>query len=572
MAQRRNSPVLRFLNKLFEDRTIAGLNDRQLLKRFAANRDEDAFTLLVRRHGGMVLGVCGRVLADPSDVEDAFQATFLVLARKSSSFGWRDSIGNWLYGVALRVAKKMLLQRRRQSLTSVAVIEMPARLLAQADPSVAACQRELSEKLDEALQHIPAEFRAPLVLCYLEGKSHQEAARALGMPTGSMSRHLARGLELLRERLAQRHLLLSTDALAGLLARGVWRAIVDRSLAEATTQAALVFKLGTMTATGAASIRTLTLAHGVLRAMMLTQVKLFVGVVLAIGVLGAGGVLHERRLGGNGGGNELAGQEVPQVEGGAPAAQANPDEQELLPFTSHAEKLRKHHLMQIKLEKPVVLEKGLDKMTFGDAKQYIADRFDLTILANSRAFGEANILESQVQLEKMSAVSLREVLQLLADQLGATFVVRPGYVEFTKPEFVQPEAWIIGDRTFVPHVNANFQDVALDKALHELAMETGISVVLDQSAFHDANEPSVTAFFDGASLDTAVEILANMCGFKSVAMDRALYVTTIEKADSLIEIQTERRLAREKAEEKKRKEEEDKKKAAAKETGKKSAN
>jgi hypothetical protein len=175
-------------------------------------------------------------------------------------------------------------------------------------------------------------------------------------------------------------------------------------------------------------------------------------------------------------------------------------------------------------------------------------------------------------LEKMSAVSLRETLQLLADQLGATFVVRPGFVEFTKPEFAQPEAWIIGDRTFIPHVHANFQDVALDKALHELAMETGISVVLDQSAFRDSGEPTVSAFFDGASLDTAVEILANMCGFKSVAMDRALYVTTIEKADSLIEIQTERRLAREKAEEKKRKEEEDKKKAAAKETGKKSAN
>src|SRR5882724_1532658 len=120
MAQRQHSPVLRYFHKLFEREELASLTDRQLLQRFAANRCEAAFTALVRRHGPMVLGVCDRVLKDATDAEDAVQATFLVLARKGRGFGWQDSIGNWLYGVALRVASKMRAQReRRREVTDI---------------------------------------------------------------------------------------------------------------------------------------------------------------------------------------------------------------------------------------------------------------------------------------------------------------------------------------------------------------------------------------------------------------------------------------------------------------------
>src|SRR3954453_11316694 len=110
MAQRQNSPVLRYLHKLFEREELTSLTDRQLLQRFAVYRCEASFTALVRRHGPMVFGVCSRVLRNAADAEDAVQATFLVLARKARGFGWEDSIGNWLYGVALRVALKMRSQ------------------------------------------------------------------------------------------------------------------------------------------------------------------------------------------------------------------------------------------------------------------------------------------------------------------------------------------------------------------------------------------------------------------------------------------------------------------------------
>jgi RNA polymerase sigma factor (sigma-70 family) len=200
MAQRPNSPLLRYLHRLFENKEIAALTDRQLLQRFAADRSEAAFTVLVRRHGAMVLGVCSRVLNDVADAEDAVQATFLVLARKGKSFGWHDSIGNWLYGVALRVASKMKTQRQRSHTLNAMLRATSVISPALKDPCTEAIHRELAEKLDSALRRLPKKYRAPLVLCYLEGKTHQEAARELGLPVGSVSRHMARGLELLRER------------------------------------------------------------------------------------------------------------------------------------------------------------------------------------------------------------------------------------------------------------------------------------------------------------------------------------------------------------------------------------
>ena len=193
--------------------------------------------------------------------------------------GWHDSVGNWLYGVALRVASKMRSQRSRATSQETAAAVASTVLLPD-ETSFEGAQRELIAKLDLALQRLPAKLRAPLVLCYLEGKSHQEAARELGLPPGSMSRHLARGLELLRERLASRELLLSTDALAGLLARGVWRVLVERSLAETTTRAHSVYTMGA----GRRRCGFRTVLHtytGVIQAMMFTQLKLVIGLVLA---------------------------------------------------------------------------------------------------------------------------------------------------------------------------------------------------------------------------------------------------------------------------------------------------
>src|SRR5437764_874199 len=149
--------------------TDAALTDRQLLQRFAAGRDQAAFAALVRRHGGLVLGVCWRVLRDADDAEDASQATFLVLARKAASLPWRDSIAGWLYEVAHRVARKARAERARR--------RAQERRQPTTDPETppGPAWGELCAVLDEELLRLPEDCRAPLLLCYLDGQTRDRA-------------------------------------------------------------------------------------------------------------------------------------------------------------------------------------------------------------------------------------------------------------------------------------------------------------------------------------------------------------------------------------------------------------
>ena len=175
------------------------LSDRQLLERFTRHQDESAFQALMERHGPMVLAVCDRILHNAQDAEDAFQATFLVLLRKAGSIGQPRLLANWLYGVAYRKALKARANAARQSGTQWPAVSMPT-----PDPFLDVCWRELQAMLNQELSPLPEKYRAPLVLCYLQGKTNEEAARQLGWPPGSMSARLARGREMLRDRLAWR--------------------------------------------------------------------------------------------------------------------------------------------------------------------------------------------------------------------------------------------------------------------------------------------------------------------------------------------------------------------------------
>jgi RNA polymerase sigma factor (sigma-70 family) len=174
-------------------------SDAELIERFLATRDEEAFTILLRRHGPLVWGVCRRVLGRLHDVEDAFQATFLVLARKAKSIRRRTSLRCWLHGVALRVSRRAKVNiRQRQQHGQM--IEPPSRPDGPAD---AACNAELVCVLDEEIRRLPERYRLPLVLCYLLGRSNAEAARELGWPKGTVAVCLARARERLRRRLSK---------------------------------------------------------------------------------------------------------------------------------------------------------------------------------------------------------------------------------------------------------------------------------------------------------------------------------------------------------------------------------
>src|SRR5262245_54753476 len=159
------------LGRIFQGGSISGLSEWQLLERYLERRDQAAFEALVTRHGPMVLGVCRRMLGGSCEADDTFQATFLILVRRARDLGPRDAIGPWLYGVATRVAARARAQASRRRRYEITLPEFPV-----LDRSGSALDPDLTEILDQEVSRLPAKYRSPLVLCYLEGRTHEEAA------------------------------------------------------------------------------------------------------------------------------------------------------------------------------------------------------------------------------------------------------------------------------------------------------------------------------------------------------------------------------------------------------------
>jgi RNA polymerase sigma factor (sigma-70 family) len=282
--------VLRTIRRLVGERGDEA-DDARLLERFAQQRDEVAFAELVQRHGPLVLGVCRRVLRHEQDAEDAFQATFLVLARKAGSIRNRQALGSWLYEVAYHMALRARADaaRRRQR-------EEEAGVMARTDGSTTEGPNELQPILDEELHHLPEQDRRLLVLCYLQGKTHQQAARELGWPPGSLSRRLGHALEMLRERLRRRGVLLAVGALAAALTAEAAAAPISAALLAPTVQAALLFATGKLAGTATASAPAARLAEGALHAMFMSKLKLGFALALTLAVVAGAGVLAYQTL------------------------------------------------------------------------------------------------------------------------------------------------------------------------------------------------------------------------------------------------------------------------------------
>jgi RNA polymerase sigma factor (sigma-70 family) len=216
-----------------EDDDLYRLTDVQLVQLFIADRDAGAFQVLVGRHGPRVLRVCRQVLGRSADADDAFQATFLVLARKAGSIRNLVSLGHWLHGVAHRIAVRSRADSVRRRLIESKVSPRLSYPLAEADVEVEDLRRVLHEEIDQ----LPARVREPILLCYLEGWTNDEAARVIGCPTSTLKERLARGRELLRSRLARRGVML-TPLLLLLLAPGRAQAEeVPANLLRATVSA-----------------------------------------------------------------------------------------------------------------------------------------------------------------------------------------------------------------------------------------------------------------------------------------------------------------------------------------------
>ena len=282
------NPVLRFLRRIRASDAARKTPDAELLARFIASHDEAAFAALVQRHGPMVLRLCVRILGDSPDAEDAFQATFLVLARRASSLSRPALLGNWLYGVAYRTALKVRADavRRRTSGREELVVDAP-------NPVDEAARHELRRVMDDELSRLPDRYRVPLVLHYLEGRSQEEVAQLIGCPRKTITTRLARASERLRRRLTRRGVALSSGALAAALC-GEAPASVPAMLRDATVKGAMLFVAGGSALVPATVV---AFAEGVIQAMFLTKIKIALGCVLLLGAVVTGaGVLARSEL------------------------------------------------------------------------------------------------------------------------------------------------------------------------------------------------------------------------------------------------------------------------------------
>ncbi len=288
MVRREQGTALRQVQMLFQVGTLGSLSDRQLLEQFqsrAADAAEAAFAGLVERHGPMVIRTCRSVLQDEHAVEDAFQATFLVLVRRARSLWVRDSLGPWLFQVAVRVsasARASDIRRRRLELTKARKTELS---VFDRDGD------DLSPLIHQELARLPEQFRAAVVLCCMEGLTQQQAARQLGWPLGTLQSRLARGREQLRAKLMRRGIAPSGALLAAFLSSENAHAALPAALASSTVRMAAHHASGKAGVAVATASPVILLTQGVLKTMVLQKLKLALALILVAAMTAASAVV-----------------------------------------------------------------------------------------------------------------------------------------------------------------------------------------------------------------------------------------------------------------------------------------
>jgi RNA polymerase sigma factor (sigma-70 family) len=281
--------LARYLRTLAAGRAKDACTDQQLLEQFLTRSEESSFAALVRRHGPMVLGVCRRVLGHDQDAEDAFQATFLVLAKKAGSIRKHTSVSSWLHGVAYHIAERLRAKQARR-----AAYERKAASRTPIDPGQDVAWNEIRCLLDCELSRLPEHYRSPLVLCYLQGKTQDEAARQLGCSLSTLRRRLDRARVLLAHRLTRRGVCLSAALSATLLADAALQAALPPLLAASTVRVGLASVTGQAMA-AAVSAQAAALIENGAGSLLMKKATITI-VLLASLALGLGSLLGHRAV------------------------------------------------------------------------------------------------------------------------------------------------------------------------------------------------------------------------------------------------------------------------------------
>jgi RNA polymerase sigma factor (sigma-70 family) len=320
MARDTRHPLLRYIRSNAA-RGSAQIPDAALMERVVTHRDEEAFAEIVQRHGPLVWGVCRRILTDDlPGAEDVFAATFLILLQRGRSLSRPELLGNWLFGIAVRTARRASVRAARYR-----GVRSESEAVAQDDPAEEVVRMDLRRVLDEEIARLPEKYRAPVLLCYLEGQTQQEAARLLGCPRETVATRLARACARLRTRLARRGVTVTPGALVALFAEESTSSTLCPAVVESTVRSVLP------TASGVPA-RVSDLAKGVLRSMQFNRFKVAAMVVgVALGALGAGVLIPGTRPGGISGAAEASFN----GSGVTAPAETPDDDHEAAPLTVH---------------------------------------------------------------------------------------------------------------------------------------------------------------------------------------------------------------------------------------------
>jgi RNA polymerase sigma factor (sigma-70 family) len=285
------SAVLQHVRRLAAVEAASQQSDAQILDRFLANHEEAAFAVLLQRHGPMVWRVCQRVLRHRQNAEDVFQATFLTLARKAAAIRKHASVACWLHGVAYRLSRRLQAQQAR-NLLGAANSTSPI----SKDPGEQASGQELQAVLDEELDRLAEAYRLPLVLCYLEDRTRDEAAEHLGWSLSTLKRRLQRGRKLLAARLMRRGVTLGVVLFSADLVKNTISAAVPSTLMNSTCNAALLVAAGKAAAT-IVSAQVAALSEGIVKAMTMAKLKLAVtAIVVVVTLAGGAGLWTAHRM------------------------------------------------------------------------------------------------------------------------------------------------------------------------------------------------------------------------------------------------------------------------------------